>query len=190
MAVIWNLGYDFTNGGQHSGWGVLNNAFDAGAILPGATSTQFHLKDGQNLITFKGNFVVNGGVVQSGTITGFDAYYGNSTNHLIEASGHSISFSAFNQGLVAFKTNNPFPLYELIFGQPMTVNGSNLPASGEIIIGGFAADRLHGNQGDEAIFDMGGDDLIVGGSEMIGWLVIPCSSRRPWQRLDFRWRWR
>jgi hypothetical protein len=98
MAVIWNLGYDFTNGGQHSGWGVLNNAFDAGAILPGATSTQFHLKDGQNLITFKGNFVVNGGVVQSGTITGFDAYYGNSTNHLIEASGHSISFSAFNQG--------------------------------------------------------------------------------------------
>ena len=134
-----------------------------GVILPSATSTQFHLKDGQNLITFKGNFVVNGGVIQSGTITGFDAYYGNPTNHLIEASGHSISFAAFNQGLVAFKTDNPFPLYELLYGQPMTVNGSNLPVPNENIIGGFAADRLYGNNGHDIIYDMGGDDLLVGG---------------------------
>ena len=86
--VLWNLGYDVTSGGQHSAFSTLTEAFEIGNILPGATTTQFHLKKtgDPQLVTFHGNFVVNGGVIQSGTITGFDAYYDNPTNHMIEAS--------------------------------------------------------------------------------------------------------
>jgi hypothetical protein len=90
MAVVWNLESDLAFNGQNNGWSVLSDAFDDGAI-EGGSATQFHLKDQvnpQNVVTFYGNFVVTGmGLIVSGTITGFDAFFDNPSNRLIEATG-------------------------------------------------------------------------------------------------------
>lgn len=164
MVVTWTLGRDSTSGQDHTGMGVLTEAFENGSILPGASATQFHLKSGPNLVTFRGNFVENGGIVQSGTITGFDAYYDNSNNHLIAGTGHAIDFAAFQQALSKYKMNDPLPMFHLLFDAPMTVNGSDYPFQLEVVPGGFAKDTVFGNRGNDHIFNLGGDDVIYGGA--------------------------
>ena len=158
--VVWNLGIDFAGGGQHFAYSVLYKLFEKAAITnPSATS--FLMKDGLNIAIFHGSFVLNGNVIQSGTITGFDVYYDTPTSHLAAASGYAIDANAFKQALSEWKANDSIPLTELIYGNPMTVNGS--PFYPDQILGGLANDHLYGLGGDDQIFDNGGDDFISGG---------------------------
>lgn len=175
MPVVWN--HTASQIGQESGWDVLNDALTDGAITGGSTNL-FHVKPpppGLELITFYGNFNVVGGFVVSGTITGFTVFYGNGSNKLIEATGYAIDFNAFSQALSQFKTSNQTPLYQLLLGEPMTVNGADDPASIEQVVGGFADDTIFGNGGGNFIYDLGGSDVMYGGPTsdlMIGDYVI------------------
>ena len=160
--------YDFSGSGKQ-GAGVFFDALQGGVVLGGST-TQFHVKDapnGLNLLTFHGTFIANNGVIQSGTITGFDAYY-TPANHLLETSGYSIDVVAFMAALAVYSGGgDPTPLFQLLLGPPMTVNGSDVPlglGNPEILIGGLSADHLFGNAGNDQIFDYGGgSDFIFGG---------------------------
>ncbi len=166
MAIVWNLGAS-TNGSSDFGIELLFHAFANPAISDGF-SNGFIMKDGDTIILFHGSFALNGGGdIQSGTITGFDVYDGTVDNHLVSASGYSIDFAAFSQGLAAWQTNNQIPLFKLLLGNPMTVNGADQLESGslsEVVLGSSSADHLYGNGGGDLILDLGGADFIYGGA--------------------------
>ena len=165
MAVIWNYSPDLAFGGQNTGYPVLTDAFDNGAII-GGSATQFYLKDQvspQNIVFFHGNFVTSNGLIVSGTITGFDVFFDNPSNKLLATSGYAIDFNAFSQALSQYKASNEIPLNQLILGEPMTVNGSNHPVYPEVVIGGFADDHIFGNDGPNFLYDFGGSDVMYGG---------------------------
>ncbi len=157
--VVWNLGIDFS-GGQNIGSGILFfEAFEK-AIVTNGSATQFLMKDGLNVVIFHGAFVASNGMIQSGTITGFDVYYDTSQNHLVAASGYSINFDAFSQALVAYKANDELLMYHLILGPPMTVNGTE---AADLSFVGFRRDAINGRGGDDGFLDLGGSDVFKGG---------------------------
>jgi len=163
MAVVWNYSPDLAFGGQNTGYSVLTDALDNGTI-EGGTTTLFHIKDGQNIATFHGNFVLTGmGLIVSGMITGFEVFFDNPSNKLLAASGYAIDFNAFSQALSQYKTSIKIPLNELILGEPMTANGSDHPTYAEFVIGGFADDQMFGNDGPNFLYDFGGSDVMYGG---------------------------
>ncbi|MCB1488040.1 MAG: hypothetical protein KDJ88_11355 [Bauldia sp.] len=162
MATVWNYSPDLAFNGQNNGWSVLSSAL-ADGTLQGGTTTLFHVKDGQNLVTIHGNFVLSNGAIVSGTITSFDAFYGNGSNKLLAASGFAIDFNAFSQALSQFQASNPLPMYQLILGEPITANGSDYPYYLEFVIGGYADDQLFADAGSDLIYDFGGSDEIYAG---------------------------
>lgn len=123
--VVWNLGTDFAGGGQHFAHSVLYKLFEK-ALISNPSATSFLMKDGLNIAIFHGSFVLNGNVIQSGTITGFDVYYDTPSSHLVAASGYAIDANAFKQAAAAWKAHNVEPMFHLVYGEPMTANGSAL----------------------------------------------------------------
>ena len=103
--VVWNLGTDFAGGGQHFAHSVLYKLFEK-ALISNPSATSFLMKDGLNIAIFHGSFVLNGNVIQSGTITGFDVYYDTPSSHLVAASGYAIDANAFKQAAAAWKAHN------------------------------------------------------------------------------------
>jgi Ca2+-binding RTX toxin-like protein len=156
--VTWVLGYDSVNGKTWSD--VFAPLFINGVVQP-AIPTLFHILDGSNKGTFHGNFVVNGsGVIQSGTITGFELYFMSSVGLVLNATGYTIDALAFLQALAALQSNSPAALIDLLYANPMTVQGS---VQGEVVQGSDHADSLHGNGGSDKINGLDGDDEILGG---------------------------
>jgi Ca2+-binding RTX toxin-like protein len=166
--VVWNLLYDNVN--QKNWSDVFGPVILNGAILPGAIATQFHLQDGDYKATFQGNFVVNSGVIQSGTITGFDLFFKNPAGHVLDATGYQIDFVAFKQALAALQATSSTALLDLLFGAPMTVHGTaqvdgfGQGNSDDTLFGNSGPDKLGGDDGDDRIFGGDGDDLLTGGN--------------------------
>ena len=154
--IVWDLGVD--PGAPNSPYTVF---FDV--LLNGTIVTQnvggFVLKNGFNTVGFAGNFTVNGsGVITGGTISSIKVAI--PAEVLIDASGYAIDFNDFNQALTLAKASQGEPLLLLLFGNPMTVNGSIGP---DLMGGGPASDHLYGNAGLDYIDGADGDDFISGG---------------------------
>ena len=163
MAVTWDYAIGPVN--PQPGWNVLSDALDNGSII-GAQTSQFVLRQvpDPQFVVFYGDFTKNGPNIVSGTITGFDVFYGGQDNKLLEARGYAIDFAAFVQALAQYQTNNFVPMFELILGEPMTANGVNQAFLPEYIATGYADDTSQGFDGPDYLFDLAGSDVMYGGA--------------------------
>ena len=130
---------------------VLFDALQDG-VIAFRSPTGFLMWDGPNVVIFHGDFDVIGGVIQSGTITGFDVSYYTLANRLIEASGYSIDFGAFSQALTALQELAIIiALVPTSFRQPDDRERRGPFFRDEFILSGFGADAFFGNGGNDEI---------------------------------------
>jgi Ca2+-binding RTX toxin-like protein len=116
-----------------------------------ATSTTWEFVDGQHRVVFKGSFEVNGGVVQKGTVTGFDVYDG--VVKVMTGTGYSLSETQIlnaADGAKEHTSSGYLKYYGTFYGDVREV-GSN------------DSDHMYGSTHSGKFLGKGGDDFLYGG---------------------------
>jgi Ca2+-binding RTX toxin-like protein len=122
-----------------------------------ATSTQFTASSPDNAFSmvFTGDFVVSGGDIIGGTVTGYTVFAGGTkvqvgTHYALEAAAVYDAFQGGNYQLIE----------ELLSDVPATVAGSKWDDSAS---GGIYSDKLLGKAGNDWLSGGSGDDVVKGG---------------------------
>jgi len=120
-------------------------------------SNSFTLQAGVGKIVFNGSFELVGQFVDGGTIDGFQYYLNDEL--LLETTGYQIPVADLYDAIAAQFVNGQW-IQDLIYGNPMTINGS---AERDFVNGGVADDFMFGNGGDDFLQGFAGNDHIAGG---------------------------
>lgn len=147
--AVWK----YVNANHESGFAYFSAL--RGELGP-ATASRVVVGDEFYSLTFKGEFALDQGVVQSGTITGFDLY--ENGVKIVKAKGYSFSYDDLVAAMDAIVTNAG-PADALIAGKT-TYRGSN---DDNAISSNDHGGRLFGKGGDDLMVGGLGDDLLKGG---------------------------